>query len=94
MCKYPMYNIYIDYDGIQCGCYLSKSKIKKAVFNYIYGALNPEYRKDLLKYNVKINVYWFYEREEPVVYIPSFLDDTGECIGDLIGLGKYLDWRY
>lgn len=39
MKKYPISNIYIDYDGIQCECYLSKNRIKKAAYNCIYGAL-------------------------------------------------------
>ena len=89
MNKYPMHNIHIEYDGIQCECYLSKSKIKKAVFNYIYGALDAEYRKDLLKYNVRIYVSWDYDWDEPAIYIPMYAD----YIGDLIGLGKYLGWR-
>lgn len=38
-------------------------------------------------------VYWHYGWDEPVVYIPSYVDVIGECIGDLIGLGKYLGWR-
>lgn len=29
MKKYPISNIYIDYDGIQCECYLSKNRIKE-----------------------------------------------------------------
>lgn len=29
MKKYPIGNIYIDYDGIQCECYVSKNKLKK-----------------------------------------------------------------
>ena len=89
MCKYPMHNIYIDYDGIQCECYLSKCKIKKAVFNYIYGVLNADYRKDLLKYNVRINVYWHYGWNEPVIQIPEF----GSYIGDMVGLAHYFGWR-
>lgn len=39
--------------------------------------------------NIQIDYGW----NEPVVYIPSYVDDIGECIGDLIGLGKYLGWR-
>lgn len=39
MKRYSISNIYIDYDGIQCKCYLSKNRIKKAVYNCIYGGL-------------------------------------------------------
>lgn len=35
MKRYSISNIYIDYDGIKCECYLSKNKIKKAVYNCI-----------------------------------------------------------
>lgn len=82
MKRYPINNIDIDYDGIQFACHLSKNRIKKAA-----------YIKDLAKYNVKVRVYWHYGWDEPVVYIPSYVDVIGECIGDLIGLGKYLGWR-
>lgn len=89
MKKYPIRNIYIDYDGIQCECYLSKNRIKKAVYNCIYGALGGDYIKDLVKYNVKVSVRWYYGWDEPVVYIPMYAD----YIGYLIGLGEYLGWR-
>lgn len=89
MKRYPIRNIQIDYDGIQVECYLSKSRIKKAVYNCVYGALGADYIKDLAKYNVKVIVYWHYGLDEPVVYIPLHVDG----IGDLIGLGKYLGWR-
>lgn len=39
MKRYPISNIDIDYDGIQCECYLSKNRIKKAVYNCVYGVL-------------------------------------------------------
>lgn len=94
MKKYPISNILIDYDGIQDECYLSKNEIKKAVYNCVYGALGTDYIKDLAKHNVKVKVYWHYGWEEPCVYIPSYIDGGVECIGDLIGLGKYLGWRY
>lgn len=89
MKRYPISNIYIDYDGIQCECYLSRNRIKKAVYNCVYGALGGSYIKDLVKYNVKLSVYWHYGWDEPVVYIPMYADYTG----DVIGLGKYLGWR-
>lgn len=89
MKKYPIRNIYIDYDGIQCECYLSRNRIKKAVYNCIYGALGSDYIKDLAKYNVKVSVCWNYDWDEPAVYIPMYADYTS----DLIGLGKYLGWR-
>lgn len=94
MKKYPISNILIDYDGIQCECYLSKNRIKKAVYNCVYGALGIDYIKELAKHNVKVKVYWHYGCEEPCVYIPSYIDGIGENIGDLIGLGKYLGWRH
>ena len=93
MCKYPMCNIYIEYDGIQCECYLSKNKIKKAVYNCVYGGLGNNYIKSLGKYNVRIYVSWHYGWDEPVVYIPAYVDDKGECVANQIGLGKYLGWR-
>lgn len=93
MKRYPINNIDIDYDGIQFACHLSKNRIKKAAYNCVYGALGTDYIKDLAKYNVKVRVYWHYGWDEPVVYIPSYVDGIGECIGDLIGLGKYLGWR-
>ena len=89
MKRYPTSNIYIDYDGIQCECYLSKNRIKKAVYNCIYGALGSDYIKDLVKYNVKVSVCWHYDWDEPVVNIPMYAD----YIGDMIGLGKYFGWR-
>lgn len=89
MNRYSISNILIDYDGIQCECYLSKNRIKKAVYNCVYGALGADYIKDFEKRNIKVKVYWHYEWEEPVVYIPTH-DDV---IGGLIGLGKYLGWR-
>lgn len=81
MKRYPIRNIYIDYDGIQCECYLSKNRIKKAAYNCIYG----NYIKDLVKYNVKVSVCWHYDWDEPAVYIPMY--------EGYIGLGKYLGWR-
>ena len=84
MKKYPISNIDIDYDGIQCECYLSKNRIKKAVYNCVYGAFGG-YVKDLAKYNVKVRVYWHYGWNEPVVYIPPYVG--------VIGLGEYLGWR-
>lgn len=89
MKKYPIRNIYIDYDGIQCECYLSKSKIKRAAYDCIYGNLGADYKKHLAKYNVKVSVYWHYGWDEPIVCIPTY----DNYIGDLIGLGKYLGWR-
>lgn len=89
MKRYSISNIYIDYDGIQCECYLSKNRIKKAVYNCIYGGLGTDYIKDLVKYSVKVSVYWDYGWGEPVLYIPMY----ASYIGDLIGLGKYLGWR-
>lgn len=82
MKKYPTSNIYIDYEGIQSKSYVSKNRIKKAVYNCLYGGCI----KYLVKYNVKVTVYWHYGWNEPVVYIPRY--------GDYIGLGKYLGWRY
>lgn len=35
MKRYPISNIDIDYDGIQCECYLSKNRIKK-LFIIVY----------------------------------------------------------
>lgn len=89
MKRYTIRNIQIDYDAIQLECYLSKNRIKKAVYNCVYGALGSDYIKDLAKHNVKVRVYWHYGWDEPVVYIPSYVD----VIGDLIGLGKYLGWK-
>lgn len=90
MKRYPIRNIHIDYYGIQCECecYLSKNRIKKAAYNCVYGGLGGDYIKDLVKYNVKVNVCWHYGWNEPVVYIPMYDD----YIGDMIGLGKYLGW--
>ena len=88
MKRYSISNIYIDYDGIQCECYLFKNKIKKAVYNCIYGALGGDYIKDLVQYNVKVSVYWHYGWSEPVVYIQMYAG----YIVNMIGLGKYLGW--
>lgn len=90
MKRYSTSNIYIDYDGIQCECYLSKKRIKKAVYNCVYGALGADYIKHLEKYDVKASVYWHYGWCEPVLHIPMY----DNYIGGLIGLGKYLGWRH
>ena len=57
MKRYSIINIQIGYDGIQLECYLSKSRIKKAAYNCVYGALGTDYIKDLAKYNVKVSYY-------------------------------------
>ena len=43
MKRYSIRNIYIDYDGIQCECCVSKNKLKKVVYNYVYTKLGNDW---------------------------------------------------
>lgn len=88
MTRYPISNIDIDYDGIQCECYLSKNRIKRAVCNCVYGALGTDYIKDLAKHNVKVKVYWNYKWSQPVIHIPQAKGYPAV----IHGLGKDLGW--
>lgn len=49
MKRYPINNIDIDYDGIQLECYLSKSRIKKAAYNCVYGDKLTRYLRECLE---------------------------------------------
>lgn len=87
MKRYSISNIYIDYDGIQCECYLSKNRIKKVVYNFIYG-LGSEYLCAMSSHSIQVSVYWYYVWDEPVIIIPMF--DSWN--GIMHGLGKDLGW--
>lgn len=77
MKNFPVSNIDIDFDEIQdeylfiqCS-YLSKRKIKRAVYDFVYGRLNNENLKELANENAIIDAHWHYGWDEPVVSIPS-----------------------
>lgn len=88
MKHYSISNIYIDYDGIQCESYLSRSRIKRAVYNFIYGQINTHILDYLEEHNLKVSVYWNYKWSQPVIHIPQ-----AKGYSALIhGLGKDLGW--
>lgn len=89
MKKYSVSNIYIDYDGIQCECYVSKNKLKKVVYNYVYTTLGNECLRRMEELNIQVGVWWHYGWDQPVLHVPMFDD----YIGVMHGLGKDLGWR-
>lgn len=56
MKKYPIRNIYIDYDGIQCECYISKNKLKKVVYNCVYTKLGNDWLRCMEELNIQVGV--------------------------------------
>lgn len=56
MKHYSIRNIYIDYEGIQCECNLSRNRIKRAVYNFIYGHINTPILDYLEEHNLKVAV--------------------------------------
>lgn len=91
MKHYSIRNICIDYDGIRNEQYISKSKLKKVVYNFIYGQISTSMLDDMEKHNIKVSVYWHYNWWQPVVYIPQFCDyiDVLYQLGDDLGLYRY-----
>lgn len=91
MKHYSIRNICIDYDGIRNEQYISKSKLKKVVYNFIYGQINTLMLNRMEKHDIKVSVYWDYSWGEPVVYIPQFCDcvDVLYLLGDDLGLYRY-----
>lgn len=91
MKHYSIRNIYIDYEGIQCECYLSRNRIKRAVYNFIYGQISTSMLDQMEKHNIKVSVYWHYSWWQPVVYIPPFCNyiDVLYQLGDDLGLYRY-----
>lgn len=87
MKHYSISNIYIDYDGIRCERYVSKNRLKKVTYNFIY-SLTPTFLRLMTVNNIKVSVYWHYGWNEPVVYIPGF----DGFVDILHGLGKELGW--
>lgn len=82
---YSIRNIYIDYDGIQCECYVSRNRLKKAVYNFIYGQINTPI---LEEHNLKVSVFWNYKWSQPVIHIPQAKGYPAV----IHGLGKDLGW--
>lgn len=58
MKHYSIRNICIDYDGITNEQYISKSKLKKVVYNFIYGQISTSMLNQMEKHNIKVSVYW------------------------------------
>lgn len=91
MKHYSIRNICIDYDGIRNEQYIFKRKLKKVVYNFIYGQLSTFMLGYMEKHNIKVSVYWDYSWWQPVVYIPPFCG----CIDVLYQLGDDLElYRY
>lgn len=89
MKHYSIRNICIDYDGITNERYISKSKLKKVVYNFIYGQISKSMLDDMEKHNIKVSVYWHYDWWQPVVYIPPFCDYVDVLYELAEGLGWY-----
>lgn len=91
MKHYSIRNICIDYDDIRNEQYISKSKLKKVVCNFIYGQISTSMLDQMEKHNIKVIVYWHYSWWQPVVYIPQFCDyiDVLYQLGDDLGLYRY-----
>lgn len=77
MVKFPVKNIDIRYDVIQdewlfrqCD-YLSKRKIKRVVYDFVYGRLNNDHLEKLGNANARIEVYYHAGWNAPVVSCPS-----------------------
>lgn len=88
MKHYSIRNIYIDYDGIQCESYLSKNRIKRAVYNFIYGQINTPILDYLEEHDLKVSVYWDYKWSQLVIHIPQ----AKGYPATIHGLGKDLGW--
>lgn len=71
MKHYSIRIIYIDYEGIQCECYLSRNRIKRVVYNFIYGQINTPILDYLEEHNLKVGAYWYYRCSQPVIYVPK-----------------------
>lgn len=91
MKHYSISNIHIDYDSITNEQYVSKSKLKKVVYNFIYGQISTSMLDDMEKHNIKVRVYWHSGWWQPVVYIPPFCDyiDVLYELGEDLGLYCY-----
>lgn len=91
MKHYSIRNICIDYDGIRNEQHISKSKLKKVVYNFIYGQISTSMLDQMEKHNIKVSVYWHYSWWQPVVYIHQFCDymDVLYQLGDDLGLYRY-----
>lgn len=91
MKHYSIRNICIDYDSITNEQYVSKSKLKKVVYNFIYGQISTSMLDDMEKHNIKVRVYWHSGWWQPVVYIPTFCDyiDVLYELGEDLGLYCY-----
>lgn len=87
MKHYSIRNICIDYDGITNERYISKSKLKKVVYNFIYGQISKSMLDDMEKYNIKVSVYWKYDWCQPVIYVPPFGDHWNALYGMSDGFG-------
>lgn len=74
--------------GITNERYISKSKLKKVVYNFIYGQISKSMLDDMEKHNIKVSVYWHYDWWQPVVYIPPFCD----YVDVLYELAEDLGW--
>lgn len=87
MKHYSIRNICFDFDGIRNECYISKSELKKVVYNFIYGQITTSMLDDMETHNIKVSVYWHYGWGQPVVYVPPFCDymnvlyELGEDLG-------------
>lgn len=88
MKHYSIRNICIDYDGITNERYISKSKLKKVVYNFIYGQISKSMLDDMEKHNIKVSVYWHYDWWQPAVCIPPFCD----YVDVLYELAEDLGW--
>lgn len=91
MKHYSIKNICIDYDGITNEQYISKSKLKKVVYNFIYGQISTSMLNQMEKHDIKVSVYWHDSWWQPVVYIPPFCDyaDVLYELGEDLGLYCY-----
>jgi shikimate 5-dehydrogenase len=54
MKHYSISNIHIVYDSITNEQYVSKSKLKKVVYNFIYGQISTSMLDDMEKHNIKV----------------------------------------
>lgn len=88
MKHYSIRNIHIDYEGIQCERYVSKNKLKKVVYNYVYTKLDDDWLKRMEELNIQVGVWWHYGCDQPVLNVPAFDDQ----IGVMHCLGKDLGW--
>lgn len=80
MNNFAITNINIDFDAIQDRwfqkerSYLSKSDIKRAVYDFVYGQLGADHLAALAVENVQIVVNWHFGWDAPVVRVPSAQD--------------------